>query len=160
MVNWVRPENAELLHQSPALRAVRGLKSWGVTFGLGLHLAVDTYDYVNGDIDRHEYAASLTVDSGITIGTALVAGAVAGTVSGTVAGAAGGSIVIPVVGSVPGAVVGGVVGGLVGLVTGLVVGLVAETSGVRDALVESVSDLYRSWTSRPEADKNKNRSNK
>jgi hypothetical protein len=150
MVNRVRPENARLLAQSPIGRAVRSLKSWGVAFGLGLNLASDTADYLEGGTDRHEYAAALTIDTGITIAAALIGGAVAGFVSGLAIGFIGGSP-IPIVGNISGAAVGGVVGAAFGiLAASLIVGAV-YSSGIRSFLTERVADLYRDWTE-PRAD--------
>ncbi len=149
MVNWVRPDNVNLVVQSPALRAVRSLKSWGVAFGIGLGLAYDTSEYLNGNYDRQEYAAALTIDTGITVGAALAAGAISGVVTGAIAGAVGGGIVVPIVGAIPGAVLGAVVGGIVGIVTAVGISLVIHGSGLRDSLIDSVTDLYRSWTNQP-----------
>lgn len=145
MVNSIRPENIRLLPQTPVGRAVRSLKSWGVAFGLGLNLATDTADYLEGGSDREEFAAALTIDTGITIAAALVGGAVAGGVSGMVVGWIGGSAV-PVAGNITGAALGGAVGAIAGIVVAsLVIGAV-YSSGTRSFLAEKVADLYRTWT--------------
>ena len=146
MVNWLRPENIEVLPQSPALRATRSLKSWGAAFGLGLGLASDTSEYLSGNYDRHEYAASLTIDTGITIALTLASGAIAGAATGFAVGLVGGGVSIPIVGAVPGAVLGALVGGLIGIGSAIVLGGLIEVSGVREFLIEKVTQLYRSWT--------------
>jgi hypothetical protein len=146
MVNWARPENVRLLPQSPTLRAVRSLRSWGTAFGIGLNLAADTHEFIEGNYDRHEYAASLTIDTGITIGITLAAGAFAGAVTGAVVGFVGGGVTVPILGSIPGAVLGGVIGGVAGIGAAIGLSAVVEATGVREFLVERVTDLYRSWT--------------
>jgi len=148
MVNWVRPENARLVAQSPTGRAVRGLKSWGVAMGLGLNLASDTSEYLEGNYDRQEYAAALTVDTGITIGAAMTAGAIAGFLTGALAGSVLGTVAIPIpgVGTLAGASLAGVLGAVVGIgVVSIVVGIV-YSSGARTFVVDKVATLYRRWT--------------
>lgn len=148
MVNRVRPENARLLAQSPIGRAVRGMKSWGVAFGLGLNLATDTADYLEGNSDRQEYAASLTIDTGITIAAAMTAGAIAGFLTGVLAGSVLGTVTIPIpgVGTLAGASLAGVAGAVIGIyVVGRGLSYI-YTSGARSFLVEKVAALYRGWT--------------
>lgn len=148
MVNRVRPENVRLISQSPFGRAVQSLKSWGVAFGLGLNLASDTADYLEGKSNRFEYAAALTIDTGITIAAALVAGAVAGFGTGALVGAGLGTVAIPIpgVGTLAGASLAGVAGAILGIgVVAVCVGYV-YSSGARDFVVQQVSNFYRGWT--------------
>lgn len=147
-VNWLRPENIERLAQSPALRAVRSLRSWGVVFGLGGNLATDTADFLEGDYDRQEYASALTIDTGITIAAALIGGAIAGWLTGVLIGAGLGtfSIPIPIVGTIAGAAIAGVIGGIVGIAAAGAAVSGLEASGIRGFLVDNVANLYRSWT--------------
>jgi hypothetical protein len=147
-VNWLRPENIERLAQSPAVRAVRSLRSWGVVFGLGGNLANDTADFLEGEYDRHEYASALTIDTGITIAAALFGGAVAGFVTGGLIGTALGTVAIPIpiVGTLSGAAIAGVIGGIAGIfAAGLAVSGI-QASGVQDLLIDKVATLYRGWT--------------
>jgi hypothetical protein len=144
--NWIRPENMGRVLTGTMRQAARSLRSWGVAFGLGINLASDTARYIEGEYDRHEYSAALTIDTGITIGTALLGGWAAGATSGLVAGMVGGGVALPVVGSVPGAIVGAVVGGVVGLIASVAISSAVDATQVRPALVNRVADLYRGWT--------------
>ncbi|MGH2605061.1 MAG: hypothetical protein ACRDG5_00580 [Anaerolineales bacterium] len=153
MVNWVRPENARLLAQSPIGRAVRGLKSWGVAMGLGLNLASDTSEYLEGNYDRQEYAAAITIDTGITIAAAMAAGAIAGFVTGALAGSFLGTVAIPIpgVGTLAGASLAGVGGAIAGILLASVVVGYVYSSGARTFVVDKVANLYHRWTE-PAAD--------
>lgn len=147
-VNWLRPENIERLTQSPALRAVRALKSWGVAFGIGLNLANDTTQFIEGDHDRLEYASALTIDTGATIAGALIAGGIAGAVSGGLIGAGLGTVAvpIPILGTVSGAAIAGVVGGIIGIGAAAAAMYGFQASGVRDLLIDKGAGPYRAWT--------------
>jgi hypothetical protein len=146
MVNWFRPENVQVLPQGILRRSVGGLMSWGVAFGLGLGLASDTLEFVEGNYDGHEYAAALSIDTGVTIASALFGGLISGAATGAAVGLIGGTVTVPLIGSVAGAVVGGLIGGVAGLVTAVVTSVAIERSGVRDLLIGRVAELYRSWT--------------
>jgi hypothetical protein len=145
-VNWVRPENSLLLSQTIKTKAIGSIVSLGTLAGISLGLANDTSKYLSGTYDRHDYAAALTIDTGLAIGTALLAGVVAGAATGLVAGAAGGAVVVPVIGAVPGAVLGGIAGALAGIATAIAIGVVVEATGVKPVLTQRVADLYRTWT--------------
>jgi hypothetical protein len=146
MVNWVRAENRGMIAQDIADRAVGSLRSWGLVFGMGLSLASDTLDYVSGESDRQEYAAALTIDTGFSIGTALLAGAAAGAATGALVGVLAANVTLPIVGTVPGAVLGGIAGAALGIVTSLVLSGAFEGTGTRRLLIDGVANLYRSWT--------------
>ena len=79
----------------------------------------------------------MTVDTGITAGSALLAGVVSGIVSGALVGGIAGVGI----GAVPGAIVGGIVGAVVAI--GGTSWL--NSSGTRDSLVDSVADMYQKW---------------
>lgn len=114
--------------------------------GIALNLASDTQRFAEGEYDRQDYAAALTIDTGATIATALIAGAVAGAVSGFAVGAVGGGVTVPFVGAVPGAIIGTAVGTLAGLASAAALAYGFEASGLREMLVSSVSDMYHRWT--------------
>ena len=145
-VNWVRPENAGVIAQSAGSRAIGALTSSGTLAGITLGLVNDTNMYLGGEYNRQEYAASLTVDTGIAIGSALIAGAVAGAVSGVIIGGTAGTIALPVIGTVSGVVVGAIGGAVAGILASLTVGYVIQETGLRTALVESVGNMYQRWT--------------
>ena len=149
MTNWIRGENIGRVITGNFRQAARSLRSWGVAFGLGLNLASDTAQFANGDYDRHEYAAALTIDTGITIATALAAGWAAGAASGLVAGMVGGAVALPIVGSVPGAILGAVAGGVVGVIASIAITRVVDVTQARSVLIDPVADLYRRWTGGP-----------
>jgi len=146
MVNWVRSENRGLIAQDIADRAIGSLRSWGLVFGMGFSLASDTLDYVNGESDRQEYAAALTIDTGFTIGSALLAGATAGAATGALVGVLAANITLPIVGTVPGVVLGGLAGAAIGMVSSFVLSGAFEATGTRRLLIDRVADLYGSWT--------------
>jgi len=79
MTNWIRGENIGRVITGNFRQAARSPRSWGVAFGLGLNLASDTAQFANGDYDRHEYAAALTIAGAVTsaymLGIALEAAA-------------------------------------------------------------------------------------
>ena len=144
--NWIRPENIARLPRDWIASARAGLRSWGAPLGIALNLASDTQRFAEGEYDRQDYAAALTIDTGATIATALIAGAVAGAVSGFAVGAVGGGVTVPFVGAVPGAIIGTAVGTLAGLASAAALAYGFEASGLREMLVSSVSDMYHRWT--------------
>ena len=144
-MNRVGIASRSLLVQSPVTRAVRGLKSKGTLLGLTTNLFLDGKAFIEGRSDRHEFAAALTVDTGITVGTTLAAGFVAGMVTGAVSGGLAANVALPLVGTVPGAVIGGIVGGVVGAAVAIGISYTLEEAGTRQLLVEKVADLFRSW---------------
>jgi hypothetical protein len=147
MTNWVNAENIDSIHMSSARGAIGGLRSPGTVVALGLNLVADSLLYSSGEYDRHEYAAALTVDTGTSIASLILAGAVAGLVGGALVGAGTGAVAIPIVGSLPGAVVGGAVGALAGIAASLVLNGIFTGTGARSYVVDEVADMYRDWTS-------------
>jgi hypothetical protein len=146
MVNWVLPENARLLPQTMLQRSVRSVRSWGVVLGMGLGLASDTLEFVEGRYDRQQYAAALTIDTGFTIASAVISGALAGAVTGAIVTGTAATVVLPIVGTVPGAIIGGLVGGVAGVFAALTLGTLFEGTGLRNLLIGKVADLYTRWT--------------
>jgi hypothetical protein len=145
-VNWVRPENSGLIAQGVRARVSGSLVSTGTLAGITLGLASDTQMYLDGEYDRHEYAAALTIDTGIAIGTSVIAGAVSGAVTGALLGGGAGTIALPIVGTVSGAVLGALAGFAAGTIVAVASGLVVQATGARPILVERVASLYRRWT--------------
>jgi hypothetical protein len=138
MVNTVGLENEALILQSTRTQALGALTSPGMPIGLASNIVVDGARYYTGEYDNVEFAAALTVDTGVTIGAALLAGAVAGAVTGTLVG---GSLGFGV-GAIPGAIIGGVAGALVAYAT--VTAL--NRTGTRDHVVGEVAEMYGDWT--------------
>jgi hypothetical protein len=120
------------IYQSLDDLALKSAKTGGTALGLFLNTVSNSIDYYQGDIDRYEYAAAMTVDTGITIGSAMLAGATVGAVGGLVAGG---------VGAIPGAIIGG----LAGLVVGIAAPQLLTRSGARDIMVDSVAEMYEDW---------------
>jgi hypothetical protein len=147
MTNLINAENINSLPLSSARGAISGLKSPGTVVSLGLNLVADSLLYSSGEYDRHEYAAALTVDTGTSIASLILAGAVAGLVGGALLGASTGAVAIPLIGSVPGAVIGGAAGALAGIAASLVLNGIFTGSGARSYVVDEVADMYRDWTS-------------
>ena len=138
MVNWVAAENEALIAQTTRSQALGALTSPGMPIGLGINIVVDGARYVSGEYSNTELAAALTVDTGATIATTLIAGAITGFVAGGLVGGAFGFGV----GAVPAAIVGGVAGAL----AALMVGSYFDRSGARDYIVGEVAEMYGDWT--------------
>jgi hypothetical protein len=134
----VRPENVGtglLVNGTGAAAAFRSrtaaMASPWTAVNLGINTGVNTYLWSEGYYDTPHYAAAMTVDTGITLGSALVGGAIAGAVTGAIAGS-----VAPGVGTVIGAVAGGLAG---------IAFTYAANRYARDYTVDKVADLYESW---------------
>jgi hypothetical protein len=138
MVNWALPENESLILQSTRAQTFGALTSPGMPIGLGINIVTDGARFVSGEYDNTHLAAALTVDTGVTVGSALLAGAVAGAVAGALVGGSLGFVV----GALPAAVVGAVLG------AGAALWLSSTfvNSGVRDYVVDEVADMYGDWT--------------
>ncbi|HLA82527.1 MAG TPA: hypothetical protein VJP78_13045, partial [Thermoleophilia bacterium] len=139
MVNWVGLENESLILQSTRTQAFGALTSPGMPIGLATNIVTDGTRYLSGEYDNTHLAAALTLDTGVTIASALLAGAVAGGVAGALVG---GSLGFGV-GAVPAAVVGAALG------AGAALWLSSTfiNSGARDYVVDEVADMYADWTS-------------
>jgi hypothetical protein len=135
--NWIKPANVSNILQSADEFKLSKLSNISTFLGLSLNIASNSVDLAQGDIDRFEYAAALTVDTGITAGSALLAGALSGAAIGFLVGGAAGAGV----GAIPGAIAGGIVGAVVAI--GGTSWL--NSSGLRDSWVDSVADMYRKW---------------
>mgnify|MGYP006281624671 CR=1 FL=1 len=135
--NRIGARNVSGIYQGIDDTAMNSAISGGTVIGLATNIATNSYSYSRGEIDRYEYAAAMTVDTGITIGSALLAGAVSGAVSGAIAGGVAGVGV----GAIPGAIIGAASGALVALAATQAV----ERTGAREAMISSVADMYKDW---------------
>jgi hypothetical protein len=135
--NWIKSENVVNILNSTDEFKLSKSSAASTTLGLALNVAANSVDLAQGDIDRYEYAAALTVDTGITAGSALLAGVVSGAASGALVGGVAGLGI----GAVPGAIIGGVLGALAAISTTWIL----DRTGARDAMVDSVADMYREW---------------
>jgi outer membrane lipoprotein SlyB len=106
--------------------------------GLATNVLVDGARYLTGEYDNVQLAAALTVDTGATIATALVAGAITGALSGALVGGALGFGV----GAVPAAIIGG----LAGAIGALALSTIFNNTGAREYVVDEVADMYGNWT--------------
>jgi hypothetical protein len=140
MVNIVSPENQSLILQSTRLQLLGALRSPGTPIGLATNIAVDGARYLTGEYDNTELAAALTVDTGVTIASALLAGFAAGVFSGALVGGTFGFVV----GAVPAAIIGGIIGAGASYLAVTAF----NGTGARDYVVGKVADMYADWTGR------------
>ena len=131
--NWIKPDNVSNVFQGLDDLALKSANSPFTALSLFLNTASNSIDYAQGDINRYEFAAATTVDTGITIGTAMLAGAIGGAIGGAVVGAG--------VGAIPGAIIGG----LAGAASAIITSAILNGTGARDIAVNSVADMYQDW---------------
>jgi hypothetical protein len=136
-VNIVLPENAPRILQSPLARARGGLVTGGTVLGLASNVITNGSLFISGETDRFEFAAALTLDTGITIASGLLGGFIAGAVSGAVVGGIAGFGI----GAIPAAVIGG----LAGIGGTMLLQTLFERSGARELVVDRIADMFRSW---------------
>lgn len=89
-VNIVRPENAHRILQSPLARGRGSLVTGGTALDLASNIVTNGSLLISGELDRIEFAAALTLDTGTTIASGLVGGFIAGAVSRFLVGGMGG----------------------------------------------------------------------
>jgi hypothetical protein len=144
-VRRVLPQNApQLLANGQGLAGVlnsgmAAMTSPWTSADLLINAGIDFHRLRTGDYDVAHYRAALTVDTGATLGTALIAGGLAGAVAGGLIGTG----VAPVLGSVIGIVGGAAVG--VGITWWLNYVEVADGMSPKDYTIEKVSNLYDTW---------------
>jgi len=98
MTNWIGEGNVQQVFEGSWNQAMSGANSGGTLIGLVMNIGTNYARLQSSECDRFEFAAGLTVDTGITIAAGMIGGAVSGGVTGLVAGG---------VGAIPGAVIGG-----------------------------------------------------